>query len=322
MPYWTNDIGGFFAASRDQWFWKGDFDKGVEDPGYRELFLRWFQYACFLPMMRAHGTDTPREPWRFGRAGDAEGIYDALARFLRLRERLRPYLYSLALSVTVEDSTMMRALVFEFPDDSEAIRLEDQFMLGHSLMVCPVTEPHGFGPGGRSLGEVRRSRPVYLPGPEPWTDFWTGERRGPGWIQAPAPMGIIPVFLRPGAILPLAPEACPESGSGGSGAAALVRGEDDGPAPCNAGLAHSSHPRTIDILVAPGRDGTFRFYEDAGDGYGYERGEYAYTDIAWKDSIARLEFSERQGSYSGMPIDRRYVPLMARPGYRPDGIPL
>ena len=99
LPYWTVDIGAFFVKNDPKlWFWNGDYDLGVEDMGYRELYVRWFQYAAFLPMFRAHGTDTPREIWRFGNPGDI--IYDALVKFLRLRYRLMPYIYSLAGMVT------------------------------------------------------------------------------------------------------------------------------------------------------------------------------------------------------------------------------
>ncbi len=68
--------------------------QGVNDLGYRELFVRWFQYGAFLPMFRAHGTDTPREIWRFGMPG--EPFYEALVGALHLRYRLLPYIYSLA----------------------------------------------------------------------------------------------------------------------------------------------------------------------------------------------------------------------------------
>ena len=76
------------------WFWSGDYDAGVDDLGYRELYVRWFQFGAFLPMFRSHGTDTPREIWRFGEPGDP--MYDALVKFLQLRYRLLPYIYSLA----------------------------------------------------------------------------------------------------------------------------------------------------------------------------------------------------------------------------------
>lgn len=90
-PYWTNDIGAFFTKNKpDLWFWDGDFDEGCNDLGYRELYVRWFQYASFLPIFRSHGTDTPREVWRFGEPGSI--FYDTLLRFLKLRYRLMPYI--------------------------------------------------------------------------------------------------------------------------------------------------------------------------------------------------------------------------------------
>jgi alpha-D-xyloside xylohydrolase len=70
-PYWTLDIGAYFVKNRpDLWFWSGDYDSGVEDMGFRELYVRWFQYGAFLPIFRSHGTDIDREIWRFGEPGD------------------------------------------------------------------------------------------------------------------------------------------------------------------------------------------------------------------------------------------------------------
>lgn len=92
-PYWTLDIGAFFVKNhKEQWFWSGDYDEGVADLGYRELYVRWFQLGAFLPMFRAHGTDTPREIWQFGQEG--EPMYDTLVKYLKLRYRLMPYIYS------------------------------------------------------------------------------------------------------------------------------------------------------------------------------------------------------------------------------------
>ncbi|SES23845.1 Glycosyl hydrolases family 31 [Pedobacter rhizosphaerae] len=65
-PYWTIDAGAFFVKSKSQWFWKGDFDTGTLDPGYREFYVRTLQFATWLPMMRSHGTHFAREPWKFG----------------------------------------------------------------------------------------------------------------------------------------------------------------------------------------------------------------------------------------------------------------
>jgi len=76
------------------WFLAGDYDKGKEDLGYRELYTRWFQFGAFLPIFRTHGTDTPREVWQFGEPGTV--FYEAIVKVLRLRYRLMPYIYSLA----------------------------------------------------------------------------------------------------------------------------------------------------------------------------------------------------------------------------------
>ena len=123
------DIGGFFTVKENWshrgcgchrnpnplWFWNGEFEEGVEDCGYRELYTRWLQYGTFLPMFRSHGTDTPREPWNFGGEGDI--FYDTIVKFIRLRYRLLPYVYSLAAKVHRTHGTMIRSLLFDFAGD-------------------------------------------------------------------------------------------------------------------------------------------------------------------------------------------------------------
>jgi len=124
IPLWTTDCGAFFVGGRG-----GRFPQGVQDPAYRELYLRWLQYATFCPLMRSHGTQTPREVWQFNEP--------ALADFIRLRTRLVPYLYSVAAS----GLTPMRALAFDWPDDRRAAHVADQFLCGPALLVAPMTQP-------------------------------------------------------------------------------------------------------------------------------------------------------------------------------------
>ena len=206
MPYWTVDIGAFFVKNDPNlWFWNGDFDLGVEDMGYRELYVRWFQYAAFLPMFRAHGTDTPREIWRFGEPGDP--MYEALVKFLRLRYRLMPYIYSLAGMVTHEDYTMLRALAFDFRADPATYDIADQFMFGPAFLVNPVTEPMYFAAGSTVLDGVSKTRPVYLPKGSDWYDFWTGQRYAGGQtIYADAALDTMPLYVRSGSIVPIGPD--------------------------------------------------------------------------------------------------------------------
>lgn len=279
LPYWTTDIGAFFVKNDPKlWFWNGDFDLGVEDMGYRELYLRWFQYGVFLPMFRTHGTDTPREVWRFGEPG--EMFYDSLAKFLRLRYRLMPYIYSLAGMVTHEDYTMMRALPFDFRCDPATYDINDQFMLGSALLVNPVTQPMYYAAGSVPLHGVNKSRSVYLPKDADWYDFWTGKRYGGGQtVIADAPLDTLPLFVRAGSILPIGSDI-QHTGEGG-----------DAP---------------INLYIYPGQDGHFTLYEDEGDNYNYEQGSFARIPIDWDDHSQQLTIGLRQGSYPGMPAAREF----------------
>lgn len=134
LPYWTMDIGGFFTFGNG-----ADFLKGCEDEAYRELYLRWFQYGAFCPVFRSHGTNTPREVWRFGEPGSP--LYEALLKADHLRYRLMPYIYSLAADVTLNSGTIMRGLPMDFRKDPNVRAINDQFMFGESILVNPVTRP-------------------------------------------------------------------------------------------------------------------------------------------------------------------------------------
>jgi len=136
FPYWNTDIGGFISAPH--------FPQGTADSAFRELHVRWFQFGAFNPMFRTHGTNTPREPWRFGEPGTWS--YDALAKADRLRYRLLPYVYSLARDVYARDGSFLRALPLEFPDDTAGRRLGTEFLFGPALLVNPVTRPMRYAP--------------------------------------------------------------------------------------------------------------------------------------------------------------------------------
>ncbi|MGA7398827.1 MAG: TIM-barrel domain-containing protein, partial [Candidatus Sulfotelmatobacter sp.] len=135
IPYWTTDIGGFVSGDPD-------------DPTYRELFVRWFQFGAFSPILRVHGTrkTDQNELWSYG--PDAQKI---LVSFDRLRYRLLPYTYSLAWKTTSDSYTPMRPLVMDFRSDVRAENTGDEFMYGPAFLVSPVTEP------------AATSRRVYLP---------------------------------------------------------------------------------------------------------------------------------------------------------------
>ena len=277
MPYWTTDIGAFFVKRKPElWFWSGDYDEGVDDLGYRELFVRWFQYGTFLPMFRAHGTDTPREIWRFGKPG--EPFYEALVSTLKLRYRLLPYIYSLAGWTTQHDYTMLRALPFDFRSDPVTYDIDDQYMFGPALLVNPVTRPMLYDVGSCPLAGDAKSRPVYLPAGANWYDFYTGQTYTGGQpIQAEAPIDRLPLFVRAGSILPMGP----------------VRQH-----------VNDLSEAPVELHIYPGQDGAFELYEDEGDQYNYENGAFSMIPIQWQDAARQLTLGERKLQYTGMPEQR------------------
>lgn len=178
LPYWTTDIGGFVVANPD-------------DPAYRELFVRWFEFGTFCPIFRLHGTRTTNqnELWSYGPEAEK-----TLVAFDKLRYRLMPYIYSLAWKVTSEGYTVMRPLVMEFRNDVRAQNVGDAFLFGPGLLVNPVTEAGA------------TTRHLYLPEAK-WYDFWTGTSlQGGRAIDAAAPIERIPLYVRAGSILPLGPD--------------------------------------------------------------------------------------------------------------------
>lgn len=208
MPYWTLDIGGFFVvkdkyenrgcndtAHLPLWFWQGDYNDGIDDPAYCELYVRWLQFGTFLPIFRSHGTDFPREPWRFGDEGDR--FYDIICDFIRLRYKLMPYIYSLGEAAHKDGSIIMRSLVMDYADDLVARAVTDEYMFGPDILVAPVYTPMYYDIGGKELKDVPKKRRVYLPQGNDWYDFYTKERiEGGTWIDADAPLEKIPLFTK------------------------------------------------------------------------------------------------------------------------------
>ncbi|ETT52947.1 glycoside hydrolase [Paenibacillus sp. FSL R7-269] len=282
-PYWTLDIGAFFVKNhKEQWFWSGDYDEGVADLGYRELYVRWFQLGAFLPMFRSHGTDTPREIWQFGEEG--EPMYDTLVKYLKLRYRLMPYIYSLAGAVAHRSYTMFRALAFDYREDVRVHAVGDQFMFGPAFMVAPVTEAMYYGPGSRELEGVPKQRSVYLPEGE-WYDYWSDEwLEGGVTIVAQADLETLPLYVRAGSIVPLGPD---------------VQYTDEQP------------EAVTRLKVYGGKDAAFTLYEDEGDNYNYETGSYAMIELSWCEADRSLTIGKRAGEYAGMQAVRQFAVELA-----------
>ena len=265
--FWNCDVGGFFTARRDPWFWRGEFPEGTADPGYRELFVRWMQYACFLTMMRAHGTDTPREIWQFGDEGSR--YYEAIASCIRMRYRLLAYQYSLMAETHARGIPAVRIPALVFPDDPYLREIDYEMILGSGILVCPVTRPMEYLPGGKEVAEKDESAAVYLPAGYRWYEP-DGSRvyEGGQTVTVRAPLEQVPVFVREGTILPLSPER--------------QYTEEKTSAP-------------VEVVIFPGTDGTFAYYDDDGISCDYENGQYQRIPMRWNDRQKTLTLGEQEG---------------------------
>jgi alpha-glucosidase/alpha-D-xyloside xylohydrolase len=199
MPYWDTDIAGFFSPSipADYHAAHKPLIDGSDVRGtignyedYPELFTRWFEWAAFQPVMRAHGERDHNEVWSYGK--QAEPI---LAKYLKLRYQLLPYTYSAAYRSYQTGAPYMRALFMDFPEDARAADIPDEYMYGPAFLVAPVTEQ----------GATHRS--VYLPAGSDWYNYWTNRRvHGGQTIDVDAPIDTLPLFVKAGSIVPLGSE--------------------------------------------------------------------------------------------------------------------
>jgi len=251
LTYWSNDTGGWQYLPAEH----HPAHPPLLDPSdaranvggyddYPELYTRWFQYATFLPIMRAHGSRVANEVWSYGK--QAEPI---LEKYLRLRYKLMPYIYSLGYQTWLTGAPFLRALPLDFPNDPRVADLRDEYMFGPAFLVAPVTQ------------QGATSRHVYLPAGADWYNYWTSERvKGGQTITVHAPIDTIPLFVRAGSILPL---GAPVESTHESQAIAKVR-------------------------VYPGADASFTLFSDDGKTYAYESGAGAITHLHWDEAAQKL----------------------------------
>jgi alpha-glucosidase/alpha-D-xyloside xylohydrolase len=271
IPYWGADTGGFVPTK--------------ELTG--ELYIRWFQFSAFCPLFRSHGrTWKLRLPWGWNTGelgpneirtyGDAANpdpgeLHNAAVepicrKYLELRYRLMPYLYSVVREGHITGLPVMRALWLHYPDDPKAVRRGDEYLWGRDILVAPVTEK---GASSRSL---------YLPRGS-WYDFWTGERlEGGREIVRPVDLETLPLYVRAGAILPIGPlrQSTAEEPTG-----------------------------RLSLSIYPGADGVFTLYEDDGHSFKYRDGDWMGIEIAWADRERRLTMRLAPGSRMRPPLERR-----------------
>ena len=261
IPYWNTDTGGFFGNRETG-------NGNAKSPQFQEFFARWFQFSSFCPMFRVHsssGTNAPgREFYRFDEK--TQGI---MRTYLDLRYRLMPYLYSVAWQITSDGTTFMRPLVMDFAKDPKTLGIGNQYLFGPAIMVTPVT----------AAGATTQS--VYLPAASgSWRNFWTGTSSPGGEsVDATAPVETLPLFVKPGAIIPMGP---------------FLQYSGEKPAD------------PIELRIYRGADGKFTLYEDQGDSYDYEKGKFATIPIAWNEAKQTLTIGKRAGSFPGMLKERTF----------------
>ncbi len=270
IPYWGTDIGGFVPTK--------EFTA--------ELYLRWFQFGAFCPLFRSHGRNWKlRLPWGWntGDSGPLEiNNYNGAAipdssqlhnpqvepicrKYLELRYRLLPYLYSAVRECATTGMPILRALWLHHPDDPKAVARQDEYLWGRDVLVAPVVE------------QGATSRKVYLPRGA-WFDFWTGERvQGGAEIRREVDLETTPLYVRAGAILPLGP------------AKQYVEHKVDEP---------------LSISIYPGADASFLLYEDDGSSFDYRKGKWMGVQMAWHDARRVLKLSLASGSRILPPLRR------------------
>lgn len=184
IPWWTTDIGGFHGGNPN-------------DPEFRELMVRWFQYATFSPILRMHGdrlphskplsnkgggsmvTGAPNEIWSYG-----EDVERILTRFIKIRESLKSYLKKLMKEAHEDGTPVMRTLFYEFPEDEKTWEIDNTYMFGDEILVAPI------------MNYKDRSRKVYLPKGYTWENIFSGISYAGGEVyEIECPLEEIPIFL-------------------------------------------------------------------------------------------------------------------------------
>jgi alpha-glucosidase/alpha-D-xyloside xylohydrolase len=271
IPYWGTDIGGFVPTE--------EFTS--------ELYLRWFQFGAFCPLFRCHGRAWKlRLPWGWntGDPGpieirnyngaaipDASQLHDARVepicrKYMELRYRLLPYLYSAVHECAATGMPIMRSLWLHYPEDPHAVTRHDQYLWGRDILIAPVVEP----------GATKW--PVYLP-KGGWYDFWNGERiEGGREITRAVDLETIPIYVRAGAILPL------------------------GPVKQHVG---EKVEQPLSVSIYPGADGSFMLYEDDGKSFNYRNGAWMGIHMDWNDAKRVLKLSLAERSHVLPPVRRK-----------------
>ncbi len=249
QPYWSSNLGGSLQKSE------------INLPTFNELMVRWYQFSALTPVFR--GTKPDRDILNF----DPSGVeFNAILNAIKLRYHIMPYIYSSASSVVFEGRTFMRSLLFDYQKVERTHDIDSQYLLGMSLMVCPVSDP-----GAKQID-------VYLPEGNNWYDFWTGKSHiGNTDLKAEVTLDHIPLFVKSGSIIPF--------GTIGSN-------------------TNDSLAAPMEIRIYPGVDASFVLYEDNNDGHEYLNKKYSRIEFKYSEKDKSITINNIEGSYDGMIANR------------------
>ena len=236
-----------------------------------ELYQRWVQFGAFSPVLWFHGLWGLRLPWEYGREGE-----ENYRKFAGLRYRLIPYIYTCSRVAHDTGLPLVRGTYLEYPEQEPAYTFQQQYLFGKDLLVAPITAPGNGKPARKE---------VYLPAGQDWFDFFTGDLYGGGKaVIHECPLDRMPLFVRAGSILPMAPE---------------MAWSDQKPV----------DPLTLDVY-AGSRAAEFNLYEDDATSLEYRTGAYAWTPLRFaseKTGNYTLSIGPVQGKFQGQLAKRRYV---------------
>jgi hypothetical protein len=266
-PYVSDDIGSYLGPPPNG---ATEPQSGTKDPP--DLYDRWVQFGTFQPIMRLHSNDENRLPWEY-----PEPVSGITEDFLRLREALLPYTYTLAAQAHQDGMPITEPLYLDYPGQAQAYVHPDEYLYGSDVLVAPVITPGS---------DARTS--VWIP-PGRWIDYFTGATfTGPSTTTVSEPLSRMPVFVRAGGIIP------EQTSSNGSA---------------------TTSPTQMDVKVFSGATGTFTLYEDSGSGLGYTEGQFTETQIS--DSLdasgqdqangtSRVTIGAAHGHFPGKPVRVSY----------------
>jgi hypothetical protein len=233
-----------------------------------DLYARWVQLGTFQPVDRLHSDHGDRLPWNYTGAAAASA-----QRFLRLRESLVPYTYTLAQQANKTGVPITQPLYLNYPAQADAYTHPQEYLYGDNVLVAPITTPNDSAGNG--------SVSAWIP-PGTWTDYFTGTTyTGPRTVTITDSLSTMPVLVKSGGILPTRTD--------------YVQNQQQQPL------------TQLTLTVGAGADGNFALYQDAGEGNGYRSGQSTSTPISWNDASRTLTVSATTGSYSGAATARAYT---------------